>query len=449
MGKRIVDIIGGGISGLATAYFLNKLAGNAIHIRLWEKESQAGGLAATFDYQGIEIEKFYHHLFTSDNALLSLIHETGLSGKLLWKPASTGAYYFQRPYRLSKPLDLLRFSPLPFLQRLRFAFMLLKIRSIRHWQSLDDIPAKDMLIRYGGKSVYENVWKPLLEGKFGSHAGDISAAWLWSKINDRGHSRDKAGAEYLGYISGGLKQLFDVIVHRLRKNGHEIHFDSPVQKLLSKPCRKRISHIEVNNRIMASDYVVSAVQTPDLVKVLPKNTEAYQKQLQKIQFISNACLILVLNHSLSKFYWTNVTDTTAPFVGIIEHTNLVGVSDYHQKHLAYISAYMPQDSPLTRLSANELFETYLPYLKKIFPDFDEKIVEKTLLWKARYAQPVVKTGYRRIVPDIQSPVDNLLVCTMAQIYPNDRQISNGVAMAQKTANILCNIIKKTEKCFQS
>ena len=33
------------------------------------------------------------------------------------------------------------------------------------------------------------------------------------------------------------------------------------------------------------------------------------------------CTIFVLKHSLSPIYWMNVSDTSVPFGGLIEHTN--------------------------------------------------------------------------------------------------------------------------------
>jgi hypothetical protein len=58
------------------------------------------------------------------------------------------------------------------------------------------------------------------------------------------------------------------------------------------------------------------------------------------------------------------------------------------------------------------------------------------LWKATNAQPIVHTGYRHSVPEVQSPIQNLLVCAMAQIYPKDRQLSNGVDKARETVGLL-------------
>src|SRR5215471_14885869 len=107
--KKRVDVLGGGISGLASAYFLAQMD-TPLEIHVWEREPTLGGLAGSFATEGFTVEKFYHHLYRRDVALQALIEELGLGQDLIWRPALTGSYYQQQPYRLSSPLDLLRYK---------------------------------------------------------------------------------------------------------------------------------------------------------------------------------------------------------------------------------------------------------------------------------------------------------------------------------------------------
>ena len=51
-----------------------------------------------------------------------------------------------------------------------------------------------------GAQPYEKVWGPLLRGKFGDRADDISMAWLWGKLTMRRKLEGKeARQELLGY----------------------------------------------------------------------------------------------------------------------------------------------------------------------------------------------------------------------------------------------------------
>ena len=409
---RRLDIIGAGVSGLATAYFVAQQRDD-VEIHVWEAAPHPGGLAGNFTTDGVTLERFYHHLYRRDVALQELIAELGMSDDLVWRPASTGAYYFRRPYRLSSPLDLLRFDPLPFRDRLRLGWLALQARTVRDWQSLDDVTARDYITRIAGANVYRVVWEPLLRGKFGEHADRVSAAWLWSKLADRGASRDASGHELLGYVRGGLGSVFEKIVDVLRAKGHHVHFDSRVESL------------------NFPDLVVAATQTPDIATLLPASP--YKEQLERIQFLGNVCLVLLMRNSLSDFYWTNVVDSDAPFVGIVEQTRWADARDVGHAHVAYISAYVAQNDARMHMDGDAIFESYVPHIRKLLPHFDPSIVERVLCWKARYAQPIVTTGYRALVPPIETPIENLFVCTMAQIYPHDRQVSNGVEMARATA----------------
>jgi len=77
--------------------------------------------------------------------------------------------------------NLLRFTPLKFVDRIRLDLMVVKARTIKDWRVLDTIPAAKWLAEISGSEVYRVVWKPLLRGKSGPNADSISASWFWKK----------------------------------------------------------------------------------------------------------------------------------------------------------------------------------------------------------------------------------------------------------------------------
>ncbi|MBD3305521.1 amine oxidase, partial [candidate division KSB3 bacterium] len=287
------------------------------------------------------------------------------------------------------------------------------------------------------------VWEPLLHGKFGASAEAVSAAWLWAKLVDRGGSRTRRGHEVLGYLQGGLGRVFDALVTWLRQHGHEVHLGQRVQRL--EVTDMRISALVTDMGVVVPDLVVGCAQVPDLAALLPDSAAAYRQQLQRIKFLANVCLVLTLKHSLSEFYWTNVTDPAAPFVGIIEQTNWADSLDFYGKHIVYLSAYVEQHDPRLTMSAAQLVRHYLPYITALFPEFTPDAIEAQTVWTAPYAQPIVHVGYRHDIPQIVTPIQNFFVCTMAQIYPHDRQVSNGVALARQTAGIVAKAFRDPQK----
>ncbi|MGB9594056.1 MAG: FAD-dependent oxidoreductase, partial [Anaerolineae bacterium] len=111
-----IAIIGGGLTGMSAAHVLAK-AGHAC--TLYERDDSLGGLAGSFRVNGVYLEKFYHHLFTSDRTMVRLIEDLGLGGDLVWNPTVTSTWYVNRIFRLATPLDVIRFKPLSLVNRLR------------------------------------------------------------------------------------------------------------------------------------------------------------------------------------------------------------------------------------------------------------------------------------------------------------------------------------------
>lgn len=197
-------VIGGGFAGLSAAYELSR-AGEPVV--LLEDASTVGGLAGAFETGGERLDRFYHHWFTNDREVMNLIDELGLGSAVVTRQTNTGMFFANRIYRLSTPLDLLRFDALSLLDRFRLGMLALRARSLKDWQSLEDRSAADWLRELAGENVYRVVWEPLLKGKFGPHAEQISAVWFWNKLKLRGGSRGKGGEERLAYLQGSFARL--------------------------------------------------------------------------------------------------------------------------------------------------------------------------------------------------------------------------------------------------
>ena len=73
----------------------------------------------------------------------------------------------------------------------------------------------------------------------------------------------------------------------------------------------------------------------------------------------------------------------------------------------------------------------------MFPDMDASWVQEYAVWRSEYAQPVTERDYSQYVPGQETPFDNALIATMAQIYPEDRgtnyAIREGRLIAQRLA----------------
>jgi hypothetical protein len=62
-------------------------------------------------------------------------------------------------------------------------------------------------------------------------------------------------------------------------------------------------------------------------------------------------------------------------------------------------------------------------------------VHERWLFKGPYAQPIVTTGYRRLIPEHRTPIPGLYLATMNQIYPEDRGQNYSIMMGERVAEM--------------
>ncbi len=76
-----IGILGGGLCGLVAA---NAFAGEH-NVVMFEKMPFLGGCLASYHIDEYWIERYYHHCFSGDEQLFTLIRELGLWDKLEWR----------------------------------------------------------------------------------------------------------------------------------------------------------------------------------------------------------------------------------------------------------------------------------------------------------------------------------------------------------------------------
>lgn len=414
-----VGIIGAGMTGLSATYELSK---KNIQVDILESGPEIGGIAGTVEYKGVAIEKYYHHFFKSDAYITGLVKELGLHDQVMWLKSNMGFFVDDELLDFGTPISLIKFKPLPLLDKIRFGMTILKILGIDDYKSLEDVTAHEWIVKNAGSKVYQKVWKPLLYTKFGDLYKEISMAWFWGKIKLRGTSKDK-GKEVLGYIKGSNKRLLKRLEEELKNRGVNILLNSSVKSIT----RQEDFVVNTTGGSFAYDAVICTASLPVFLDLaggmLPSS---YLDTKSQIHYTATACMVLFLDRPFTKYYWLNIGDESIPFGGLIEHTNLLDPEEYDDNHILYISNYLYNDSPYYGMNPDGLLEEYLPYLKKINPEFDKSWVRDIMLFKDNYAQPVIKRNYSRIKPEFETPVEGLYTASMCNIYPEDRGVNYAV-----------------------
>ncbi len=424
-----IGIVGGGITGITIAQLLIKKGHD---VTVFESE-QEGGLAGGIAFPNTEnvyLDKYYHHIFASDNAIIQLIKEYGLWSDLLWLESKTGIYADGRHWKFRTPFDLLRFSPLGSLwQQFLMGINLYYFRTTENWEKLDSVTCRDFFEQRKNLEGYHNLWEPLLKAKFADEFNNIPASFLWGRIHPRSRSR-RNRKEYLGYLRGGFHRLILKIVHFINTKGGEIRTGEPVQRISLHESPRIITNASENtfDRVV---WTISLELMRHIIQGLPSIVE---RKVNNVRDIAVTCLILVLNKRQSNYYWINNIDPNISFGALIEHTNLVPPEHYSNKHIVYIVNYHKKEHFLSKLNADEILNVHLPSLHKMFPGFTKDNILRIYVSKNRYSSPVFNLNYAKRIPPYQGWLQNVDICNMSQVYPQDRNMNNCIQNAKNYVN---------------
>jgi oxygen-dependent protoporphyrinogen oxidase len=179
--------VGGGISGLATAYYLRQglqAAGRAAELVIFERSRQAGGTMRTSREQGFTMEWGPNGFLTNKTCSLDLVRELGIEARL---QRSSGLarkrFVFSRGrmHRLAEtPGSFLRSNLLSVPGRLR----VLAEPFIAPHLSGEDETVADFARRRLGRQAMERLIEPMTAGVFAGDPDELSLSSCFPRIRE-------------------------------------------------------------------------------------------------------------------------------------------------------------------------------------------------------------------------------------------------------------------------
>ncbi len=431
-----VAIIGAGAAGLAAAYDLSR-AGTAVTI--YEAGPEVGGLAAGFRDEGWEwtLEKFYHHWFANDDAVLGLVKELGAEDKLLFPRPITSLWLDGKIYQMDRPNIVtanLRL-PISWLAKIRYGITGLYLRLFDRWQPMERVTADRWLRRTMGREAYERVWRSLLIGKFGPLYNQVNMAWFWARVYKR--------TPRLGTFQGGFQAFLELVAARDREQGVSICLNTPVERIEQRP--EGGLTVTVAGESHHFDAVISTSSPLIMQRLAPDLPVAYRDQLGALKSMGAVVVILALKHQLltDGTYWLslpadNVDKSKAqfPFLALVEHTNYMDRAHYGGDHIVYCGDYVEPDHEYLSMSDEDLVARFTGALKTVNPEFSPDWIRNSWVFRAKYAQPVPFVNHSQSIPDLRTPVSGLYFASMSQVYPWDRGTNYAVEMGRDVASMV-------------
>ncbi len=416
-----IGIIGAGFTGLAAAYALSK-EGHSVTV--FEKDQNPGGLAIGYTKKEWEwtLESYYHHWFTNDNIVLSLAKEIHFPVTI--KRPKTSVFIDGKIYQLDSPSAFLTFPKLPIWDRLRMVETLGLLRINPFWKPMERVKASEYLPKAMGEKAYKLIWEPQLTNKFGSFADRISLAWFWARIVKRTPS--------LAYPRGGFLLFAKQLEKAIKEKGGTFLYSAGVTEI--KPGKDR-PYVVVGKEKYEFDKVIVTLPSFPFLKLCPSLPQDYKEKLQKLEGLGAMTVVLRLKKQFltDNTYWLSICDPASPVMAVVEHTNFMNKRHYNNEHLVYLGNYLPHNHPYFAMSEKEILKEFDHILQVLHPGYEKDLVGVDI-FKTPFAQPIIPVNYSKIMPPFDTPLANIYLANIQQVYPWDRGTNYAIELGQKIAS---------------
>ncbi len=403
----------------------------------------AGGLAAPQEIGGYTWDRFYHVILQSDRDLLALLRNLGID-EPHWGVTRTGFYTDGVLYSLSTSLEFLAFPPLNLIDKMRLAGTILYASRVKDWRPLEKIPVADWLRKLSGKRTFERIWLPLLKSKLGENYRIASAAFIWAIIA-RMYAARRSGLkrEQFGYVDGGYATVLKRFEKYLDEKGIELRTGSPVANVRDSGAEAEVTFADGSTARF--DRVILTVPANRIGGMLPQLSHAEHEKLGRVVYQGVLCASLLTKKPLASYYVTNITDGWVPFTGVIEMTTLVDKKQFGGNSLVYLPRYLAQDDPFWKATDDEVRETFLAALERMYPDFRRSDVIEFRVARARDVLAISTLDYSATtLPAARTSLKNVFIVNSAQIESGTLNLNETVGLANRQAAALAPLLESRE-----
>lgn len=408
-------VLGGGLSGVATAYAL-ALAGWK-QVTLVERAAHLGGLAGSFEKDGRFYPLGYHHILARDRTLLFFLDRLGALPSVRWRRIRM---FFRlgdgRLYDLGNPKDFLDF-PMAFTDKLRFVGLMLRAFSKSDWSDWQDKSAQELLEAWASPGVREAIFEPLTRLKFELPCEDVSGAWLGARL----HFRE--GSTPLGYIPNAnwTKVLCDGVARLVHEAGVSVRLQESVARLRTDGARVVAAEL-LSGEVVAGDVFVSTLPTPVYLSLVPRDDTPHLAGIEYTALLSVVCA--TRQAVTPDFYWMNLASLDRSACGVFVLSSLnptIGAPG--EACVNFVTHLRGRERPLFSKSDDELLATYLEDFRAIFGFALEPFW--THVARVPLYSPVFTRGYRN--PPLRSATwSNLYFAGNYRTFPS--VVSTGTAL---------------------
>lgn len=426
--KTRFAIAGGGMLGLTLAM---RMAKQGHDVTLIEAAPELGGLASVWKIGDLEFDRHYHVTLLSDSRLRNLVSEIGLEDQMRWVETKTGFYTNDKLYSMSDTAEFLKFPPLKLIEKLRLGGTIFYASKIKNWQRLEGMPVAKWLERWSGKGTFAKIWQPLLRAKLGESYKKTSAAFIWAHIN-RMYKARRTGLkkEMFGYVKGGYRTIINRLIEVMNDQGVKVKTASPIQSIKKQPNGQFEIQYQGQTDSGFFDKVIMTTPNSIMGRVCQDLSDDEKKRFSQVEYLGIVCASVLLKKSLSPYYVTNITDDWVPMTAVVEMTTIVDPKELGDQSLVYLPKYVPAEHELFEKSDEEIEESFLAALDRMYPDFDRDDVVDFKISRVRSVMAIPTLQYSKLLPPMKSTVEGLYFVNSSYILKGNLNVNESITIAE-------------------
>ena len=408
-----------------------RMAKQGHDVTLIEAAPSLGGLASVWNIGDIEFDRHYHVTLLSDSRLRNLVAEIGLEDEMRWIETKTGFYTDDKLYSMSNTKEFLQFPPLTLIEKLRLGGTIFYASKISNWKRLEKLPVANWLRRWSGTGTFKKIWEPLLKAKLGDSYKITSAAFIWAHIS-RMYKARRTGLkkEMFGYVKGGYRTIINRLIEVMEEQGVTVKNASPIENIRKLDDGQFEIKYAGQDRADHFDKVIMTTPNSILSRVCSDLSEDEKQRFDSVEYLGIVCASVLLKKGISPYYVTNITDDWVPMTAVIEMTTIVDPEELGGKSLVYLPKYVPSDHELFDKSDEEIQESFLSALDRMYPEFSRDDVIDFKLSRVRSVMAIPTLKYSELLPPMKSSVEGLYVVNSSYILKGNLNVNESITIAE-------------------
>jgi protoporphyrinogen oxidase len=448
-----VKILGGGLTGLSAGYVLAK-AGRKV--RVFEHDSEVGGLSKTVMRNGFRFDLGGHRFFSKDEKINDFVR-TLMADELIWVHRTSKIYlrrkYFDYPL---KPANAIFGLGIPTTMKIMADYGIEKVK--RTVKPKENVSLEDWVVSNFGRTMFNIYFKEYSEKVWGIDCSRISAEWVAQRI--KGLSLAKAVKNAFFKVSGkdlptlvdrflypklGIGRISERLQEEIEKSG-EVHTGARVVRVNRSGFR--ITGIEVQNREGVVSFggreFLSSLPITSLVRMLnPAPPAEILEAAAKLRFRDLVVVaVMVDKKRVTDQTWIYMPEQSIPFGRIHEPTNWSEMMAPQGKTVVVTEFFSFKGDAVWNEDDGKLSDITILNLERLGFLKRHEVIDTAVI-RAAKAYPLFEVGYKELCDELYGYLErfgNLHIAGrggMFRYYNMDHAIESGIRTAEK-------ILEKTE-----